>query len=126
MPARLHLQHATRWVRHRTWILESRTRLDGQPVFKFCYHPPTRRLWLGYGWMHHAMIYHLRRGRTLDQVVRGIYFRERRIVYLRGHINETWLHQTAAMLTIHGLPASHRVVWGAKAAQRLRHLLENL
>ena len=123
---KIRVQHVDAWGVDSHWILGSRTRFGNEPVFKFCYEPPTGKLWLGHGTQNHKTILNIKSGRVLEEVVRGIYFRERRLIYLRGHTNEAWLRQTAAMLEARGLPEDHRVVWGVKAAQRLRHLLEDL
>lgn len=122
----IRLQGAVKWRQDSRWILNSRTRLDGWPVFKFCYQPATGRLWLGHGTQNHKAILNVKSGLTLEHVVRGIYFRERRLIYLRGHEREDWLEQTAAMLRAQGIPEHHRVIWGVAAAKRFRVFLHGL
>lgn len=122
----IRLQETAQWVRDPAWILNSRTAFGGRAVFKFCYEPSTGKLWFGHGTQNHKTILNVKAGRTLDEVVRGIYFRDRRLIYLRGHPNTAWLRRTVEMLKAHGLPGDHRVVWGARAAERLRGLLEGL
>lgn len=122
----LTLQEAECWERRAWWVLNSVDRQSGEPVFKFCYEPTTGKLWLGHGTQNHKTILNVRSGRTLDAVVRGIYFRDRKLIYLRGHPNAAWLRQTMEMLKAHGLPSDHRVVWGPRAARKLRGLLEGL
>ncbi len=108
------------------WILNSRTKLSGEPVFKFCYDPEKRTLWLGHGDQNHKEILNIRTGKTLDEVARGIYFKKKKTIYLRGHENESWLLKTAAMITSHGLPSDHRIIWGPKAAFLLADDLRGL
>ena len=121
------LQKAGNWNQGPTWILGSRTRLYGEPVFKFCYQPTTRKLWLGHGrTQDHKTILNVKSGITLDKVVRGIYFPDIRTIYLRDHERQDWLEQTKAMLEANGLPKGYRVIWGPAAASKLRSRLEGL
>lgn len=125
-PVAIKLQNPERWQRDNRWILASCTRTVGRLAFKFCYEPSTGRLWLGSGSQSHKEVLNVKTGRTLDQVVRGIYFRAQHIIYLRYCENEKWLRETAAMLRFYGMPSDHCIAWGAGAAEKLRHLLDGL
>jgi hypothetical protein len=120
------VQRASDWDLDEYWILDSRTKLNGEPVFKFCYEPTTGKLWLGHGMQSHKEILNVKSGKVLDQVVRGIYFRRQKVIYLRDHPNKPWLMRTEGMLKVNGFPKDHRVLYGYYAAKQLDDLLEGL
>jgi len=48
------------------------------------------------------------------EYVRGIFFKEKRIVYLRMHQKEDWLKRTEKMLRENDLPQDIKVIGGKK------------
>ncbi len=120
------LQKSEEWAVNPHWVLDSRRRLYGEPVFKFCFSPTTNRIWLGWGRQTHKEILNLKSGRKLDSVVRGVYFRKQGIIYLRDHVRKDWLMRTERVLRANGMPKDHRVLWGWYAAKQLDELLEGL
>ena len=49
------------------------------------------------------------------EYVRGIFFEEKKIVYLRMHEKEDWLKKTEKMLRENNLPQDIKVMWGKEA-----------
>ncbi len=94
-------------------------------IFKFCYQPVSGELIFDGSHFHADMIRKHGR-RKFDDYVRGICFWKKRIIYLRGHENETWLKKTKAMLRQNGVGRHIRIIWGEKAALELRHDLAGL
>jgi hypothetical protein len=107
-------------------VWNSETKYGKQKVFKFSYHVKTGELLIApYGIHHNIMI--LNYGRfPFKEYVRGIFFREKRIIYLRMHENKKWLKKTEGILRINELPKSIRVMYGEKAAKKLSKDLEGL
>lgn len=127
MRAKVKVQRASDWDLDEHWILDSHTKLNGEPVFKFCYESTTGKLWLGHGRQNHKEILNIKRSqRTLDRVVRGVYFKKQDIIYLRDHVRKDWLMRTERVLRANGMPKDHRVLWGWYAAKQLDDLLEGL
>lgn len=114
------------WLIDESHLLDSRYRFGQDRVFKFSYRPATGE------WLcarqpldHKSMILAYGSGRFEDYV-RGIYFRDEKTVYLRGHEREDWLEQTRRMLYRRGLGRDARVIWGEAAAHELADKLRGL
>jgi len=107
-------------------ILESSTKSGTGEIFKFCYHVGSGEFLCAIAPMHHNIMALAFGSYKIGEYIRGIYFKEKKIVYLRGHEREDWLEATAKMLRQYGVPVKVRVIWGEKAAKRLAKDLEGL
>lgn len=107
-------------------ILESRTKGGVGEIFKFCYYVASGEFLCETAPMHHNIMILAFGSYKFGEYVRGIYFKEKKIVYLRGHEKEDWLEATAKMLRQYGVPKKVRIIWGEKAAKILAKDLEGL
>ena len=107
-------------------ILESTCKYTGEHLFKFSYHPKSCEfIFAPSGTHHNPMV--LNYGHfPFDEYVRGIYFREKKIIYLRMHENIGWLKRTAQILRYNGVWNDIRIIWGEKAATELEDDLKGL
>ena len=87
-------------------VWNSETKYGKQKVFKFSYHVKTGELLIApSGIQHNIMI--LNYGQfPAAEYVRGIFFRDKKIIYLRMHENLGWLRRTEEILRINDLPKS--------------------
>ena len=114
------------WVTNPEAVLESFERDGSRPLFKFSYQPETGEfLCAAYPVQHCEMIEEYG-AKEFDDYVRGIYFRDIKTVYLRGHVRKDWLEKTRGMLWKNGVPDSVRIVWGPGAAKELKGELVGL
>ncbi len=107
-------------------VWNSETKCGKEKVFKFSYHVKSGELLIAPLGIHHNIMI-LSDGKfRFEEYVRGIFFREKRIIYLRMHENLEWLKRTEEIFRINGLPKSVRIMFGEKAANRLKGDLEGL
>ncbi len=62
---RVKVAKAENWNLNKRWILASATRLYSEPVKKFCYHSPSKTLYLGHGSQNHKEIVNVKAVGTL-------------------------------------------------------------
>ena len=125
---RIHIARSVRrlWQINQDRVLRSHDRKDPRiRIFKFCYQPVSGELVFDGAYFHADMIKKHGR-RKFDDYIRGICFWKKRIIYLRGHENESWLKNTKEMLRQNGVGRHIRIVWGEKAARELRQDLVGL
>jgi hypothetical protein len=114
------------WSIDKKNILESKNKHSGERIFKFSYYPEAGELlFAAEPESHMEMIDNLGAHR-FGMYVRGIYFREKKTVYFRGHEDEKALEETKQMLRENGVPESVRIIWGEKAAKELAEELRGL
>ena len=107
-------------------ILESRSLSDGCPVFKFCYCPETGEFIFGLGDSYHKEIIEEYGNKSYGRYIRGIYFKDKKIIYLRLHENREWLKLTETFLRKRGVSNKIRIIWGKIAAIELAYELRGL
>lgn len=114
------------WERFSPSILDWRDRYTGKLVMKFCYQPETGEFLFEIPPKHHGLIIKQFGSLVPSKYVRGIYFRDKKTVYLRGHEREDWLKETEKMLRENGVGEDIRIIWGKEAAEELREELKEL
>ena len=114
------------WVIDDRNILDSKTKKEGYDIFKFCYSPETGEFLCDVWPSNHREIMQTYDARKFNDYVRGIYFKTKRIVYLREHENKAWLVKTREFLRQHGARQNTRVIWGKSAARELDYELKGL
>ena len=114
------------WKMDKDNILKTSTKSGLGEVFKFCYHTRSGEFLCATAPMHHNIMVLAFGAYKFVEYVRGIRFKEKKIVYLRGHEREDWLEATAKMLREYGVPKNVRIIWGEKAACELTKDLEGL
>jgi len=114
------------WELDRKNILDSMNKQSGEQIFKFSYHPVSCELLFGAEPESHKEMIVEHGIHRFESYVRGIYFRERKVVYLRGHDDNDYLEKTRDMLREYGLSDDVRVIWGEKAAKELAEELRGL
>ena len=114
------------WNIERNNILESLTKSGTGEIFKFCYHVRSGEFLCEAAPMHHNIMILAFGSYKFEEYVRGIYFKEKKTVYLRGHEREDWLEAMVKMLRQYGVPKKVCIVWGEKAARKLSKDLEGL
>ena len=107
-------------------VLESACRYTGEKPFKFSYHPKSDEfLFSTPGTPHNLMI--LNYGHhPFEEYVRGIYFREKKVIYLRMHEDISLLRETVKVLRWNVVGKDIRIIWGEEAAWELREELRGL
>ncbi|PIU40789.1 MAG: hypothetical protein COS99_08705 [Candidatus Omnitrophica bacterium CG07_land_8_20_14_0_80_42_15] len=113
------------WIINKHNILNT-SMAQGIPIFKFSYQPDSGQFLFAEAPMRHNIMIKVYGNHTFDEYIRGIYFKEKKIVYLRGHEREDWLKGTKKMLRSHGVPKTIKIVWGEKVARKLAADLEGL
>lgn len=116
----------TQWEIDKDNILESRMKVGDKKIFKFCYHPASGEFIFGAEPESHKEMIVEHGIHRFECYVRGIYFREKKTVYLRMHEREPDLLKTCMMLRQKGLPDGERIIWGEKAAKELVEELRGL
>lgn len=114
-----------RWVINGKNILDSKSKDEGYDIFKFCYNPDSGEFLCDAWPSNHKEIIQSYGTRKFDDYVRGIYFKEKKIIYLRQHNDESWLIMTQRFLREHGAPNNIRIIWGKKAAEELAYELKD-
>lgn len=115
-----------RWYINNSNILDSKSKAGGCFVFKFCYYPDTGEFLCDVTPFCHQEIIEKYGKQQFDDYVRGIYFREKGIVYLRQHFEEEYLIQTRSFLRKYGVKSNIRIIWGVDAARELAYDLRGL
>ncbi len=95
-------------------------------LFKFAYHVEDGEFIFGMYPDHHKVLIWNYGKHKFEEYIRGIYFREKKIVYLRGHEREDWLKKTEKMLRENGVGEEIRIMWGKEAAEKLKEDLKEL
>ena len=114
------------WFINNRHILASRSKNTGCFIFKFCYEVKSGEFLCGIPPLSHGEIIAIYGKKKLNSYVRGIYFREKKIVYLRQHENRSLLFQTKEFLRKCGVSDNIRIIWGKEAAQELSEELKGL
>jgi hypothetical protein len=115
-----------RWDINDDNILDSKSKADGYFVFKFCYEVKTGEFLCDVWPSNHKEIIRNYGKKPYCDYVRGIWFREKNIVYLRQHEREKLLFRTMVFLREHGVPNLTRIIWGPEAASELANELSGL
>jgi hypothetical protein len=117
------------WHINEEFFLDSVSNDTNLQVFKFCYDPSKSLVLFSQEGELHKDTIAREYGEPLiyfDRFVRGIYFRDKKIIYLRMHEDEGLLYYTESMLKFCGMPRDISVVWGRDAASELQEDLRGL
>jgi len=114
------------WNIEKKNILQSTNKLNGKQIFKFCYHPLSGEFLVGAEPASHKEIVSDYGIHRFESYVRGIWFCDKKAIYLRMHETLDWLDATKQMLINNGVPKSIRIIWGEKAAKELAEELRGL
>jgi hypothetical protein len=107
-------------------LLKSKDKATGEPIFKFCFGPDTREFFFGVKPQNHKTLVAAYGELKFGDYVRGIYFLEKKLIYLREHQNKPWMMQTHFILRRLGVPGEIPIIWGTEAAESLREELAGL
>ena len=115
------------WIIDYSKLLDSAHLVTGDRIFKFCYQPESGEFLCDTPVFDHKSII-LNHGICghFDRYVRGIVFRDKDMIYLRGHSKTSWLRATRNMLYERGVPLKTLIGWGRKFAEQLRDELRGL
>ena len=114
------------WLINNKNILDSKSKNEGYKIFKFCYQPDSGEFLCDIWPSNHKEIIQTYGMEKFNDYVRGIYFKEKKIVYLRQHENKKFLLRTKEFLRKHGVPNTVRIIWGRSASEKLRYELRGL
>lgn len=116
----------------RHWTIDNKNILNsiysptGEIIFKFSYQPESREFLCAPEPTNHASMILNYGKKKFNDYIRGIYFKEKKTVYLRGHANKNWLKDTNVMLRKYGVPQTIKIVWGPNATKSLSAELRGL
>jgi len=96
-------------------ILDWRHKVTGKGLFKFMWQPESKEFLMTYYPFDHKYACLNFGNHKFHEYVRGIFFEEKKIVYLRMHEKEDWLKETEKMLRENNLPQDIKVMWGKEA-----------
>lgn len=117
------------WNINEEFFLDSISKDNSQPVFKFSYYASKRLVLFSQGAEFHKDTIAAEYGDPLTyfkHFVRGIYFRDKKKIYLRMHEDKDLLYHAESMLKLCGMPRDISVVWGRDAASELQEDLRGL
>lgn len=115
-----------RWERFSPSILDWKHKDTGNLLFKFCWAPESGEFLMAYPPFNHKYTILNWGSHKFHDYIRGIYFRDKKTVYLRGHEKEEWLRLTEKMLRGNGVGEEIRIIWGPEAFQEIREDLKGL
>lgn len=114
------------WERLSSSILDWRDKINGNLLFKFVWQPEDGEFLMGYPPENHKSLVLNYGNHNFYGYIRGIYFREKKVVYLRMHEREDWLKKTATLLRENGVGKDIRIIWGKEAREELEEDLRGL
>ena len=106
-------------------ILDSTHKQTYEPLFKFAYHMPTNEFLImarpkgNEGHTEMIKEHSTNIKNKFHEYVRGIWLKQKNIVYLRFNYNEDYLKATEKMLRENGVPETVRIIWGDAAENEL-------
>ena len=114
-----------KWIPGRH-ILDWEHKITKKKLFKFLWQPQSKEFLMIYYPFNHKYAALNFGSHSFSEYVRGIFFEEKRIVYLRMHHREDWLKETEKMLRKNGLPEDIKIMWGKEAYKELEEDLRGL
>mgnify|MGYP000082393925 CR=1 FL=1 len=115
-----------RWEFLGKHILDWRHKVTGKRLFKFMWQPESKEFLMVYYPFDHKYACLNCGSHKFHEYVRGIFFKEKNIVYLRMHERKDWLKETEKMLRENNLPQDIKVMWGKDAYKILEEDLKDL
>ena len=115
-----------RWAVDDKNILNSVYPATGEGIFKFCYQPESGEFICAPRPDNHVSMITGFGKKKFNDYIRGIYFKDKKIIYLRGHVNEKWLRDTRTMLRTCGVGRTIKIAWGIKISRLLNAELRGL
>jgi len=115
------------WEKFSDSILDWRYKgTTDEVLFKFAWQPEDGEfLFSSYPTPHKVFIWNFGTHK-FDEYIKGIYFRDKRIIYLRGHKREEWMKKTEKMLRQNGVSDDIEIIWGKEATKRMEEDLKGL
>jgi len=107
-------------------ILGWKHKATGKRLFKFMWHPESKEFLMVYYPLDHKYACLNYGSHKFHEYVRGIFFEEKKVVYLRMHQKEDWLKKTERMLRENNLPQEIKIMWGKEAYKMLEEDLRDL
>jgi len=107
-------------------VLNWKHKLTGKRLFKFMWQPESKEFLMTYYPFDHKYACLNFGSHKFCEYVRGIFLKEKNIVYLRMHERKDWLKETEKMLRENNLPQDIKVMWGKEAYKILEEDLKDL
>lgn len=112
------LSISVNWNINESNILDSTNKITHKPLFKLAFQPSSHEFLVTArpkGHEGHLELIAEHGKYKFNEYVRGIWLKDKNIVYLRMHDKPEYLKATKEMLIEHGVPDDVRIIWGDAA-----------